>query len=73
MNLENDLSKKNKELLYHTKLEELHKLLPENPKWMDGAKAGILLGQAIFKKANIKYIIPSDLNLIHGVIKEEMK
>ena len=68
-----DFDKKNKELLYHTKLEELHKLLPENPKWMDGAKAGILLGQAIFKKANIKYIIPSDLNLIHGVIKEEMK
>ena len=40
---------------------------------MDVAKAGIMLGQAIFKKANIKYIIPSDLNLIHGVIKEEYK
>ena len=68
-----DFDKKNKELLYNTKLEELHNLLPENPKWMDGAKAGIMLGQAIFKKANIKYIIPSDLNLIHGVIKEEYK
>lgn len=68
-----DFDKKNKELLYNTKLEELYKLLPENPKWMDGAKAAIMLGQAIFKKANIKYIIPSDLNLIHGVIKEEMK
>ena len=64
-----DFDKKNKELLYNTKLEDLYKLLPENPKWMDGAKAGAILGQAIFKKANIKYIIPSDLNLIHGVIK----
>ena len=45
--------------------------MPQNPTWMDGAKAGIMLGQAIFKKANIEYIIPSDLNLIHGVIKEK--
>lgn len=66
-----DFDKKNKELLYNTTLEELHNLMPQNPTWMDGAKAGIMLGQAIFKKANIEYIIPSDLNLIHGVIKEK--
>lgn len=66
-----DFDRKNKELLYNTSLEELHNLMPQNPTWMDGAKAGALLGQAIFKKANIKYIIPSDLNLIHGVIKEK--
>ena len=66
-----DFDKKNKELLYNVTLGELHSLMPENPKWMDGAKAGIMLGQAIFKKANIKTIIPSDLNLIHGVIKQK--
>lgn len=66
-----DFDKKNKDLFYHVSLEELHDLMPQNPTWMDGAKAGISLGQAIFKKANIKYIIPSDLNLIHGVIKEK--
>lgn len=43
--------------------------MPQNPQCMDGAKVGILLGQAIFKKAKIEYIIPSDLNLIHGVVK----
>lgn len=56
-------------MLYNITLEELYRLMPQNPKWMDGAKAGIVLGQAIFKKARIKYIIPSDLNLIHGVVK----
>lgn len=66
-----DFDKKNKELLYDISLEELHRLMPQNPNWMDGAKAGIMLGQALFKMANIKYIIPSDLNLIHGVIKEK--
>lgn len=64
-----DFDRKNKELLYNITLEELYRLMPQNPKWMDGAKAGIVLGQAIFKKARIKYIIPSDLNLIHGVVK----
>lgn len=66
-----DFEEKNKELLYHTTIEELYALMPSNPKWMDGAKAGVILGQAIFKKANISYIVPSDLNLIHGVIKCE--
>ena len=44
--------------------------MPQNPKWMDGARAGTSLPQAIFEKANIATIIPSDLNLINGVIKD---
>ena len=66
-----DFKEKNKELLYHTTIEQLYNLMPSNPKWMDGAKAGVILGQAIFEKAKVPYIIPSDLNLIHGVIKCE--
>ena len=65
-----DFDKKNKELLYHTKLEELHKLLPENPKWMDGARSGAIIPLVLFKIANVKWIIPSDLNLINGVIND---
>ena len=56
----------------NTSLDELRSLMPSNPDWMNGAKAGVLLGETIFKKANIKYIIPSDLNLINGVVKEEL-
>ena len=66
-----DFDKKNEEILKNTSLEELRRLMPSNPDWMNGAKAGIMLGEAIFKKAHIKYIIPSDLNLINGVVKEE--
>jgi exopolyphosphatase/pppGpp-phosphohydrolase len=64
-----DFDKKNEELLNKTTLDELRSLMPTNPDWMNGAKAGIMLGEAIFRKANIKNIIPSDLNLINGVIK----
>ena len=67
-----DFDKKNEELLNKTTLDELRSLMPTNPDWMNGAKAGIMLGEAIFRKANIKNIIPSDLNLINGVIKEEV-
>lgn len=51
-------------------LEKLYDLMPNNPKWMDGARAGAILPLAIFTKANIKWIIPSDLNLINGVIND---
>lgn len=68
-----DLEKKNKELLEDITLADLYLLMPSNKKWMDGAKAGAILAQAIFKKANIKYIIPSDLNIINGIVKEDNK
>lgn len=52
------------------KLENLYKLMPGNPKWMDGARPGAIIPLAIFDLANIKTIIPSDVNLIHGVIND---
>lgn len=51
-------------------LENLYKLMPGNPKWMDGARPGAIIPLAIFDLANIKTIIPSDVNLIHGVIND---
>ena len=63
-----DFNKKNKQLLEKITVEDLYLLMPSNKKWVDGVKAGAILAQAIFKKANIKYIIPSDLNIINGII-----
>lgn len=51
-------------------LEELYKLMPENPKWMDGARSGAIIPLVLFKLANVEWIIPSDLNLINGVIND---
>ena len=52
-------------------LDNLYKLMPGNPKWMDGARPGAIIPLAIFDLANIKTIIPSDINLIHGVINDK--
>lgn len=49
---------------------ELYNLMPENPKWMDGARSGAIIPLALFNMANVKWIIPSDLNLINGVIND---
>jgi exopolyphosphatase/pppGpp-phosphohydrolase len=58
-------------VFFKIKLEELYALMPNNPKWMDGARAGAILPLAIFDKADIKVIVPSDLNLINGVINDK--
>ena len=57
-------------VLYNISLDELHALMPSNPKWMDGARSGAIIPLVLFKKANVKWIIPSDLNLINGVIND---
>lgn len=51
-------------------LEELYELMPQNPKWMDGARSGAIIPLCLFKLANVDWIIPSDLNLINGVIND---
>ncbi len=51
-------------------MTELYDLMPDNPKWMDGARSGAIIPLALFEKANIHLIIPSDLNLINGVIND---
>lgn len=51
-------------------LEKLYELMPGNPKWMDGARPGAIIPLALFDLAKIETIIPSDVNLIHGVIND---
>lgn len=65
-----DYFKGTEKVFYNITMQDLYNLMPQNPKWMDGARSGAILPLAIFKKANIKWIIPSDLNLINGVIND---
>lgn len=51
-------------------IEELYDLMPGNPKWMDGARSGAIIPLVLFRMANVKWIVPSDLNLINGVIND---
>lgn len=51
-------------------LNELYELMPSNPKWMDGARSGAIIPLVLFRMSNVKWIVPSDLNLINGVIND---
>lgn len=68
-----DYKKKNKEICQRITLKELENLMPENPKWMHGARAFSGIAQAICEKNKIEKIIPSDSNLINGVIRQEFR
>jgi hypothetical protein len=58
-----------KRIFYDLTMDELRNLMPKNPDWMSGARPGAVLPLAIFKMASIKVIVPSDLNLINGAVK----
>jgi len=68
-----DFKNKNKEIFYGITLKELEGLMPDNPKWMHGARPCSAIAQAICEKYNIERIIPSDSNLINGVIRQEFR
>ena len=65
-----DYIKGTKRVFNDISLEELYNLMPSNPKWMDGARSGAIIPLVLFKMTNVKWIIPSDLNLINGVIND---
>jgi hypothetical protein len=57
-----------KKIFYDLTYTRLRELMPKNPTWMSGARAGAVLPLAVFRRANIRTIVPSDLNLINGVL-----
>lgn len=65
-----DYIKGTEKVFYKISMEELYNLMPDNPKWMDGARSGAVIPLVLFRLANIKWVIPSDLNLINGVIND---
>jgi hypothetical protein len=52
---------------------ELEALTPHNPAWWVGGRAGAVLPLAIFRRAKIRRVVPSDLNLAHGAMREVFK
>lgn len=68
-----DFQDKNKEVFEKITLEQLESLMPKDPKWMHGARACSAIAQAIFEKYNINTIIPSNSNLVDGVVRQEFR
>lgn len=68
-----DFKKMNAEVFTKITLNELEKLMPSDPMWMHGARACSAIAQAIFEKYGVKIIIPSNSNLIDGVVRKEFR
>ncbi len=68
-----DFRSRNKKVFEEITLEELEKLMPDNPKWMHGARACSAIAQAICEKYGVEVIIPSNSNLIDGVLRQEFR
>lgn len=66
-----DFSSKNQEVFSAIQIEELEKLMPNDPMWMHGARACSAIAQAIVTHFSVEELIPSDSNMIHGVVKQE--
>ncbi|MBI4895790.1 MAG: NUDIX domain-containing protein [Candidatus Aenigmarchaeota archaeon] len=63
--------KKNIDIFHSVSLSELESLMPENPSWMHGTRAYLAISQAICEKYGVETIIPSDSNIIHGIVRSE--
>jgi hypothetical protein len=68
-----DFKNKNEEVFSNITLKTLESFMPDDPRWMHGARACSAIAQAIFEKYNIKTIIPSNSNLIDGVARKEFR
>jgi len=68
-----DFASRNEEVFSSVKLTELEALMPEDPKWMHGARACSAIAQAIFDQYKIETIVPSNANLVDGVVRQEFR
>lgn len=68
-----EFSQRNEEVFGKVKLEELEALMPNNPSWMHGARGCSAIAQAICERYKIETIVPSDSNIINGVVRQEFR
>ena len=68
-----DFSKRNEDIFEKVSLKELESFMPNDPKWMHGARGYSAIAQAICEKYQIKTIIPSNSNIINGVVRQEFR
>lgn len=66
-----DFKARNKEIFHKVTIGQLEAMMPEDPLWMHGARSCSAIAQAIVQHYGIQTIIPSDSNMIHGVVRKE--
>jgi exopolyphosphatase/pppGpp-phosphohydrolase len=65
-----EFKKGNLKIYFDQNIADLENLYPENPTWIHGSRSCEVIAETIFEKYCIKYIIPSDANLIDGIALE---
>lgn len=65
--------KRNNSIFSEVSILELKKMMPQNPEWMNGARACSAIAQAILQHYKVNNVIPSDSNLVDGVNIQEAK
>jgi len=68
-----DFFRRNKEIFENVLLKELESLMPDNPRWMHGARSCSAIAQAICQKYHVQTIIPSNSNIINGIVRQEFR
>lgn len=68
-----DYCSQNQRVFSDITLAELRNMMPNNPDWMNGARACSALAQAICLHYQVKAIVPSDSNMIDGVNIQEAR
>ena len=68
-----DFAARNEEIYQKISIKELENLMPDDPLWMHGARACSAIAQAIVEKFQVEKLVPSDSNMIDGVIKQEYR
>jgi hypothetical protein len=66
-----DFTGKNAAVFTAITLTDLESFMPDNPLWMHGARGCSAFAQAICEKYDIQTIIPSDSNLINGIVQRD--
>lgn len=69
----NDFSERNKDIFNSVSLSDLESRMPQDPKWMHGARACSALAHAVFEKYRIEIIVPSDSNTAHGMVRRPFR
>lgn len=66
-----NFTKHNQEIFSKVRLSGLEELMPNDPLWMHGARPCSAIAQAICEHFGVQTIVPSDSNMIHGIIRHD--
>lgn len=66
-----DFATKNQQIFDEVLLSSLEALMPNDPLWMHGARPCSAIAQAVCEHFGVETIVPSDSNMVHGIIRQD--